>query len=136
MEFERAILSERDAAAYSPLALAHIGDAVYELFARTRVTAHGGGKVGALHRETVKYVAAPAQAAAFRRIEPQLTDAELTMFKRGRNANGHPAPNSSTSAEYHAATGLETLFGWLYLTGQTARAGELFELGNEMAVNN
>ena len=79
-----------------------------------------------LHRETVRWVAAPAQARAARRLEPLLNDAEREIFRRGRNAHVHSVPRGAAVGEYHAATGLETLFGWLYLRGERERLGELF----------
>ena len=80
-----------------------------------------------LHRLTVSYVNAPAQAAAMQKILPKLTEAELAVYKRGRNAKVHSVPQKATEAEYHSATGLEALFGWLYLQGQRERIDELFE---------
>lgn len=110
----------------SVLALAHVGDGVYELLVRTMLCGLGVGKVSELHRQTVTYVCAPAQAKAIKKIMPQLTEKEEQMYKRGRNSKMHAAPQKATVGEYHAATGLETLFGYLYLKGQYARIGELF----------
>ena len=104
--------------AYSTLALAHIGDGVYELMMRTALTD--------LHRETVRRVNAPAQARAAEAIQPTLTDEERAVYKRGRNAKVNSVPQHADTAQYHAATGLETLFGWLYLLGRTQRLRELF----------
>lgn len=110
----------------SVLSLAHVGDGVYDLLVRTMLCGHGIGKVSDLHRKTVAYVCAPAQAKAIKKIMPMLTEKEQQMFKRGRNAKMHAAPQNATVAEYHAATGLETLFGYLYLKGKYARICELF----------
>ena len=108
-----------------PLELAYVGDAVYELLARTHLAARGG-RVGDLHRSAVAYVAAPAQAAALERLLPALTEEEAQVVHRGRNAHVHGCPAGCTPAQYHAATALEALFGWLWLSGQQDRAGELF----------
>lgn len=112
----------------SVLALAHVGDGVYELLVRTMLCGQGFGKVSELHRKTVSYVCAPAQAKAIRKIMPVLTEKELQMYKRGRNSKMHAAPQKATVGEYHAATGLETLFGYLYLKGQYTRIGQLFRM--------
>ena len=108
------------------LGLAHVGDGVYELLVRTMLCGHGIGKVSDLHRKTVTYVCAPAQAKAIKKIMPMLTEKETQMYKRGRNSKMHAAPQKATVGEYHAATGLETLFGYLYLKGQYDRIGQLF----------
>ncbi len=119
-------LSDAEAGAYSVLALAHIGDGVYELMMRTALAQAGVTAVQNLHRETVRRVNAPAQAAAMESMLPLLTDAELAVYKRGRNAKVNSVPQHANVSEYHAATGLETLFGWLWLRGETRRLTELF----------
>ena len=108
------------------LALALIGDGVYELMMRTALCAAGLTAVTDLHRETVRRVNAPAQARAAETIQPALTDEERAVYKRGRNAKVNSVPQHADVAQYHAATGLETLFGWLYLLGRTQRLRELF----------
>ncbi len=110
-----------------PLELAHVGDGVYELLVRTYLAGQGGARVGQLHRQAVAYVAAPAQAAALGTLLPQLTEREMRVVHRGRNAHVHGVPGGCTVAQYHAATALEALFGYLWLSGQTDRARELFE---------
>ena len=105
----------------SPLNLAFIGDCVYEMQVRCHLVALANRPVNDLHRESVKFVSAKAQTAAFARMEPLLTEEELAVFKRGRNQ-----PKSATVGGYHCATGVEALFGYLYLTGQTERIEELF----------
>ncbi len=112
----------------SVLGLAHIGDAVYELLVRTWLCAHGKTTSKGLHKETVSYVAAPAQARAAAKILDKLTEEELTAFKRGRNAKVHSVPKNADISEYHSATGLETLFGFLYLKGAKDRLNELFSM--------
>ena len=111
----------------SCLGLAHVGDAVYELLVRTRLCLGGTLTAESLHRRTVALVRAEAQSRAAGVIAPLLTDAEAAVFRRGRNAHSHAAPHGAKSGDYHAATGLEALFGWLYLTGREARARELFD---------
>ena len=110
------------------LTLAHIGDGVYELLARSAVVARGGLKVVDAHRQTVALVAAPAQAKAMETLLPQLTEEEHSFFARGRNAKPHSTPKHCTLREYAYATGLECLFGALYLKGETQRVQQLWEL--------
>ena len=112
----------------SNLGLAHIGDGVYELLCRAYLCDHGGKKVLDLHKRTVELVKAPAQAAFADKLKPHLTEAEADYFRRGKNAHTHAAPKSASRAEYAKATGLETLFGALYLLGQTQRLNELFHI--------
>ena len=104
----------------SPLNLAFIGDCVYEMQVRCHLVALANRPVNDLHRESVKFVSAKAQTAAFARMEPLLTEEELAVFKRGRNAKTGHQPKS--------ATVVEALFGYLYLTGQTERIEELFAI--------
>ena len=111
----------------SSLGLAHLGDGVFELMVRAWLCLHGKVKVKDLHRATVRYVAAPAQAAAMERLLPLLTDEEADVYRRGRNTAPHSVPRAATRAQYQSATGLETLFGWLYLQGRTDRLNELFD---------
>ena len=111
----------------SALGLAHCGDAVFELLVRTWLCAHGGARVGDLHRATVAYVSAPAQAARMDRLLPLLTEEELAYYRRGKNAHVHAVPKSCTPAQYAKATGLEALFGALYLAGKTERLNQLFK---------
>ncbi|MBQ2618024.1 MAG: ribonuclease III [Oscillospiraceae bacterium] len=116
----------------SELALAHVGDAVFELLVRTELCAGGSAKVKELHAQTVARVTAPAQAAFVEALLPRLTEEEAAVYRRGRNAHSHAAPKSATPGQYARATGLETLFGWLWLTGQKARISELYALGREL----
>lgn len=110
----------------SMLGLAHVGDAVYELLIRSRLCTQGHTSVQELHRMTVAFVNAPAQASAAEKILPELTEEELTVYKRGRNARVNSVPQHADIAQYHAATGLEALFGWLYLQGRNERIDTLF----------
>ena len=121
-------LPEDDINAISNLGLAHLGDAVFELMVRTWLCEHGYAKSSNLHKKTVQRVSAPAQAKAVEIIMPVLSERETAVYKRGRNTRVNSVPNRATIGQYHAATGLETLFGWLYLHGETARLNELFAL--------
>lgn len=121
-------LTDQEIDRLSVLALAHVGDGVYELLVRTMLCRQGIGRVNDLHRATVQWVKAPAQAKAMEKLMPILTEQELAVFKRGRNAKTHAAPGQASVSEYHAATGLETLFGYLYLKGQYRRVQELFRV--------
>ncbi len=112
--------------AISNVGLAHVGDSVYELLCRTYLCARGNRTVRTLHRDAVAMVNAPAQAKFADRILPMLTQEETDYFRRGKNAHTHAAPKASTAREYAKATGLETLFGALYLLGQTDRLNQLF----------
>ena len=105
------------------LELAYMGDAIYELYVR-RALVRKGGRVQSMHREAVKRVCAHAQAEAFGRIEGELTEEEAGVARRARNVHQNP-PRSASPAEYHRATALEALIGYLYLTGQQARMEEL-----------
>lgn len=110
----------------SNLGLAHLGDAVFELMVRSWLCLNGKATAKGLHRAAVRYVAAPAQAAAVEKILPLLTEAESDVYRRGRNTSPHSIPQKASRAQYQSATGLEALFGWLYLQGQTERLNELF----------
>lgn len=112
----------------SVLALAHIGDAVYELLVRTWLCSRGKNTSKGLHAETVAYVRAPAQAKAAEKLLNMLSDDELAAYRRGRNAKVNSIPKNAENSEYHAATGLETLFGYLYLKGEKERINELFSV--------
>ena len=113
--------------AISTLGLAHLGDGVFELMVRSWLCLHGKATSKGLHRATVRYVAAPAQAKAVEKILPLLTEEEGDVFRRGRNTSPHSVPQNASRADYQAATGLEALFGWLYLQGRLDRLNELFE---------
>ena len=111
----------------SSLSLAHLGDSVYEVMVRSWLCLQGKARVKDLHRATVRYVAAPAQAARFARIAPMLTPEEADVFRRGRNTAPHSVPKAASRGEYQTATGVEALFGWLYLQGRTDRLNQLFD---------
>lgn len=112
----------------SPLTLAFVGDAVFDLFVRERLVCLANRPVNRLHSLAVSLVKASSQARAAKRLSEKLTEKELSVLKRGRNAHtNHKAKNASES-DYHYATGLEALFGFLYLSGESDRLRELFEL--------
>ncbi len=119
-------LPEDDIRNISSIALAHLGDAVYELLVRSYLCAHGKATGRGLHRAAVELVRAEAQAARSDRILPLLTGEELAVFKRGRNAHVNTIPHSASRGEYLKATALECLLGYLYLLGRTDRINELF----------
>lgn len=118
----------QDINSISMLGLAHIGDAVYELLTRTMLCSDGNKRANELHKKTVSIVNAPAQAAAMERLLPILDDEELAVYKRGRNAKVNSVPQKADISQYHSATGLEALFGYLYLMGKVERINELFAL--------
>jgi len=118
-------IPDTDIKSYSGLALAYIGDAIYDLVIRTFIIEQGNAPVNKLHKKVIKLVQASAQAKHYHMIEDMLTEEEKTVFKRGRNAKSvHPSKNADIS-DYRTATGLEALMGYLYLTGQTTRMLEL-----------
>ena len=110
----------------SAVGLAHVGDAVYELMVRSRLCAQGPLAAQDLHRSTVRLVRASAQAEAAAKLLPLLTEEEQAVYRRARNAKVHAAPQGASVGEYHAATALEALFGWLYLLGRVERIEALF----------
>jgi len=119
-------MSAQEIGAVSNLGLAHIGDCVYELLVRSYIVCHGKHTNQGLHFATVSYVKAPAQARAMETILPLLDDEELAVYKRGRNTRVNSVPKNAEIGDYHAATGLECLFGWLYLNARHERINELF----------
>ena len=127
-----------DVSSLSPLTLAFIGDTVFDLLTRTDLVCEANRPVNALHTAASKRVCAAAQAESIRKIMPILTEDELAVFKRGRNAHTGGIPKNASSADYHHATGLESLFGWLYLKGKTERITFLYNeiCSNESGVDN
>lgn len=114
-------LTEADAKAMNPLQLAYLGDTLHDLCVRTLLLANRAS-VGAMHKQAVRMVSAEAQAAMLRAISPDLTEEEALIARRGRNAQAkHAAPHHAQAADYHSATGLEALWGYLYLCGRTDR---------------
>ncbi|MDP3386155.1 MAG: ribonuclease III domain-containing protein [Eubacteriales bacterium] len=117
----------KDPRLMSPLQLAYIGDAVYELLVRSYLIENHDMNVNDLHRKAILFVKAEAQAEAFRFVENSLTEEELRIVKRGRNAKSVTVPKNAKLTDYKYATGLEALFGYLYMSNQTQRIEELFE---------
>ena len=121
-------MSRKQIDAISNVGLAHVGDGVYELLCRSWLCARGGQTLKRLHHESIALVKAPAQAKFADKLLPHLTQDEAAYYRRGKNAHTHAAPKSATPQEYAKATGLETLFGALYLAGKTDRLNELFRI--------
>ena len=117
-----------DARAYGPLALAFLGDGVFELMVRERLLQEGSMPAGKLHSMAVRRVNAAAQSGAYGALLEVLTQEETDILKRGRNASSAKTPKSATVEQYRKATAIEALFGYLYLRGETARLRELFGL--------
>ena len=113
--------------AISNLGLAHIGDGVWELLCRSYLCAKGEKTVGQLHHDTIAMVKAPAQAEYADRLLPLLTEQEAAYYRRGKNSHVHAVPKGATPQQYAKATGLEALFGALYLAGEKDRLNELFQ---------
>ncbi len=123
------------AKSFSPLALAFMGDAVYEEFVRTKVLLRANTSANKLHREAVHYVKASAQSAAITALLSELSEEEEAIFKRGRNAHSSSVPKNADVTEYRAATGFEALLGFLHLSGQTDRLLDLMEKAYEYLSN-
>ena len=119
-------LPQKDIDAISNLGLAHMGDGVWELLCRGYLCSKGEKTVAQLHRDTIALVKAPAQAEFAEKLLPLLTEQEAAYYRRGKNSHVHAVPKGATPAQYAKATGLEALFGALYLAGQTERLNELF----------
>ncbi|MDY3619232.1 Mini-ribonuclease 3 [Agathobaculum sp.] len=126
MDYLRPGLDDAALSQMSSLALAHVGDAVYELMVRAHLACGGTQTAKNLHARTTRLVCAGAQAKAVERILPLLSEEEQTVFRHGRNAKPKTVPKSASVAEYAYATALETLFGWLYLRQEYDRVNALF----------
>lgn len=124
-------LGKVDICTYSPLALAYIGDAVYELVVRTKVINRGSMQVNKMHKKSAELVKAETQAKLIRMLEEDLTPEELSVFKRGRNAKSATMAKNATMVDYRMATGFEALAGYLYLTEQFERLIILISRGFE-----
>lgn len=121
-------LSEREANLYSPLSLAFLGDSVYDTLAREYFLRKANMPVSGLHSAKIRIACAEFQSKAFDIISEVLTEHELSVLKRGRNATGNNVPKHADTAEYRRATAIECLFGYLYITGKVDRINELFDL--------
>lgn len=121
-------LSERDANSYSPLTLAFLGDSVYDTLVREYLLYKANMPVSKLHSMKVKLVCAEFQSQAYETVAEALTEKELSVLKRGRNATGNTVPKHADAAQYRRATAIEALFGYLKLTGKKERINQLFDL--------
>lgn len=122
-------LKEVDIRTYSPLTLAYIGDSIFDLIIRTVVVERGNEPANKLHRKTVTYVKAETQSAMIEALLPELSEEELAVYKRGRNAKSYTSAKNASIGDYRKATGLEALVGYLYLRGRTERILELLKNG-------
>ena len=122
-------IAQPDLRTYSPLTLAFIGDAVYELLVRSVLVDQGNAAIGSYNDRKKQFVSAEGQAKVYRRIEPLLTEEEKDVCRRGRNAKPRSVAKNASLSSYHTATGVETLFGYLYLDGKTERMLELLSAG-------
>jgi len=122
-------LKENDIKSYSPLILAYIGDAVYEIIIRTIVVSDGNTQINKRHKKSSNLVKAETQANIIKAIMDDLSEEELGYYKRGRNAKSYTSAKNASISDYRMATGFEALIGYLYLTGQTDRMTEIVKLG-------
>lgn len=122
-------LEDKDLRTYSPLTLAYLGDAVYELLIRTVLVKKGNCPVNQLHRRASSLVKASAQSGMMEILEPRLTEEELAVYKRGRNAHSPTMAKHATMTDYRRATGFEALMGYLYLKEEYGRIVELIRTG-------
>ena len=120
-----------DVREYSPLTLAYMGDAVYELLIRTKVVTHGNAPVNKLNKKASQLAKAGAQSAMAEILAEYFTEEELSVYKRGRNAHSYTKAKNATTGDYRRATGFEAVFGYLYLSGRLERAIELCKIGFE-----
>lgn len=124
---------EQNVQAYSPLTLAYIGDAIYDLVIRSVVVERGNRSANDLHKKTINYVKAEAQSAIILALMEELTEEEKAVYKRGKNAKSYTGAKNASKGDYHRATGYEALMGYLYLTEQTDRLLYLIHRGIEAA---
>jgi len=128
---EREILTEREAMQINPITLAFVGDAVYSLYVRERLTLEVGGKSSDLQRVAAKVVSAQGQSEFLDKVLPLFTEAEEDIFRRGRNAKKNSKSKSASHLEYNRSTGFEAVLGFLYLTGKDERIKELLQKSDE-----
>ncbi len=126
MEFP--YLKGQDAKMFSPLALAYIGDSVYEVYVRSKVLEGGNTPVNKLHKTSTGYVSARAQSKIIHALESQLSPEELAVYKRGRNAHSNTSAKNADIVDYRHATGFEALIGYLFISGDFERLNEIIEL--------
>ena len=125
-------LKEVDVRTFSPLTLAYIGDGVYDLIIRSVVVERANASANKLHQKATKYVKASAQAAMILALQEELSEDEVAVFKRGRNAKSYTVAKNASMTDYRNATGFEALVGYLYLTGQNERILELVKKGTQL----
>ena len=130
---EKFSLPQVDIQTYSPLTLAYIGDAIFDLVIRTLLVKHGNCPPQKLHERASRLVKASAQAEMIENLMPVLSEEEITIYKRGRNAKSYTKAKNATVSDYRKATGLEALMGYLYLKEDTKRVIELIKTGLDMA---
>ena len=126
-------LEEQDIRTYSPLTLAYIGDAIFELVVRTVLIERKNTQAEKLHKAATKVVKAETQALMIEALKEDLTEEELAVYKRGRNAKAVTRAKNATMSEYRRATGFEALMGYLYLKGDMERMIKLVRMGAEKA---
>ena len=124
-------LPRQDIRTYSPLALAYIGDGIYELYIRTIVVGRGNRQASKLHHAASRLVKAPTQALMAEALEAEFTPKEEAVYRRGRNAKSYTTAKNATTGQYRKATGFEAVMGYLYLTGQYIRMIDLIKMGVE-----
>lgn len=124
---------KKDAGQYSPLVLAYMGDAVFEIFVREKLVREANMPVNKLHRAASALVNATSQSLMIAALEEALTPEERNIFRRGRNAKSNTAAKHAAIADYRRATGFEALLGWLYLQGKQERLKELMEMAVQAA---
>ena len=124
---------EQDVRAYSPLTLAYMGDAIYDLIIRSVSVERANRSANDLHKKVIRYVKAETQAKMIQALQEELTEDEEAVYKRGRNAKSYTTAKNATMSDYRKATGFEALMGFLYLTGQTDRLLYLVKRGIELA---
>lgn len=124
---------EQDVRAYSPLTLAYMGDAIYDLIIRSVIVERANRSANDLHKKVIRYVKAETQAKMIQALQEELTEDEEAVYKRGRNAKSYTTAKNATMSDYRKATGFEALMGFLYLTGQTDRLLYLVKRGIELA---
>lgn len=124
-------LAEVDVRTYSPLTLAYIGDGIYDLFIRTIIVSQGNCQANKLHKRVSALVKAPRQSEMIQKIKPHLTEEELYIYKRGRNAKSNTVAKNASTADYRRATGFEAVMGYLFLTDRLNRIVDLVRLGLE-----
>jgi len=128
-------LSHTDAVMTPVLVQAYLGDTLYDLYVRTRLALASDATAGQLHRSAIRFVCAEGMARSLMAIEPMLTEGEQAVMRRGRNAKTATTPKHASKTAYHWATGFEALLGYLYLTGQEARAGAIMQAAYESLEN-